>query len=100
MPSIHFTNTFFEAMTKIVQEGYVKEGNENPNYWKEVFNTPEYDEKRRFFQNHSIIPLGLLAQMGEGAVADTDSASPGETMMFTFQNFGLRYIITQEAREE
>jgi hypothetical protein len=100
MSSIHFTNTFKEASTKILEHVYVKEGLENPTFWKEVFNTPDYDAKLSFFQNHSLIPLGLLAPVGEGGVPDLDYASPEFTMMFTWQDFGLRYVITRRASIE
>jgi len=101
MPSsIGFTNTFKEAATKLLQKVYVKEGLENPNFWREIFNIMEDDSKRAFFQNHSIIPLGLLSPVQEGAVPELDMAAPGFTMQYVFTDYGLRYEITRRAERE
>jgi hypothetical protein len=100
MPSIHLTNTFLEAATKILEKIYTKSGLEIPLRWPEVFNTPDYDMRRRFFSQHSIVPFGLLSQMGEATQAPLDSAGPGLTSTFFWQNFGLRYIISDDAQLE
>src|SRR6202042_3864479 len=43
---------------------------------------------------------GLLSQMGEATQAPLDSAGPGLTSTFFWQNFGLRYIISDDAQLE
>lgn len=100
MPTVMLTNTFLEAATKVLEKVYTKSGLEHPMRWPEVFNTPDYDQKRRFFSQHSVVPFGLLSQMGEGQAAPVDSAAPGLTSTFFWQNLGLRYIVTSDAQME
>lgn len=102
MPSIQLTNLFSEFSQKVLQKTYVKEGVEYPRLWSQVFNDANKyaDKNRSFFQAASVIPLGLMENMGEAQRPPLDSAAPGLTSTFLWTNYGLAYQISDDAQLE